>query len=108
MRKIRREVTQKLRGIPAPELGLSIDIGIFCAASAAPLGSPPPQRSSRLRSDFECSAARSARYTGPNAASNAVSYAMHYSRSHDAVIRVYDAAGNVIETHDHKGEFKEW
>jgi len=24
------------------------------------------------------------------------------------VIRVYDAAGNVIETHEHKGEFKEW
>jgi hypothetical protein len=23
------------------------------------------------------------------------------------VIRVYDAAGNVIETHKHKGDFKE-
>jgi len=31
-----------------------------------------------------------------------------YSRSHDAVIRVYDEAGNVIETHEHKGEFNEW
>jgi hypothetical protein len=31
-----------------------------------------------------------------------------FSRSHDAVIRVYDAAGNVIETREHKGEFKEW
>ena len=30
------------------------------------------------------------------------------SRSHDAVIRVYDDAGNVIETHEHKGDFKEW
>jgi len=30
------------------------------------------------------------------------------SRSDDAVIRVYDEAGNVIETHEHKGEFKEW
>ena len=29
------------------------------------------------------------------------------SRSHDAVIRVYDAAGNVIETHEHAGDFKE-
>ena len=29
-----------------------------------------------------------------------------YSRSHDAVIRVYDDAGNVIETHEHAGEFK--
>jgi len=26
------------------------------------------------------------------------------TRSHDAVIRVYDDAGNVIETHEHKGE----
>ena len=26
---------------------------------------------------------------------------MHNSRSHDAVIRVYDAAGNVIATHEH-------
>jgi hypothetical protein len=33
---------------------------------------------------------------------------MHSSRSHAAVIRVYDDAGNVIETHDHKGDFKEW
>jgi hypothetical protein len=30
------------------------------------------------------------------------------SRSHDAVIRVYDEAGNVIETHEHNAEFKEW
>jgi hypothetical protein len=30
-----------------------------------------------------------------------------YSRSHDAVIRVYDDAGNVIHTHEHAGEFKE-
>ena len=44
---------------------------------------------------------------GSNAASNAVSYAMHYSRSHDAVIRVYDDARNVIETQKHAGEFKE-
>jgi len=43
-------------------------------------------------------------YDGPNA----IGYAMHSSRSHDAVIRVYDAAGNVIETHEHKGDFKEW
>jgi len=47
-------------------------------------------------------------YGGPNAASNAVSYATHYSRSQNAVIRVYDAAGNVIATHEHKGDFKEW
>ena len=29
----------------------------------------------------------------PNSVGNAIAYAMHYSRSHDAVIRVYDAAG---------------
>jgi hypothetical protein len=28
--------------------------------------------------------------------------------TYSAVIRVYDAAGNVIETHEHKGDFKEW
>ena len=27
-------------------------------------------------------------------------------RSHDAVIRVYDDAGNVIEMHEHTGDFK--
>jgi len=40
-------------------------------------------------------------------ASAAVDYAKHSSRSHDAVIRVYDDAGNVIETHEHVGDFKE-
>ena len=38
---------------------------------------------------------------------NATGYAKFYSRSHYAVIRVYDEAGNVIETHEHAGEFKE-
>ena len=46
-------------------------------------------------------------YGEPNAISNAVDYAKFRSRSHDAVIRVYDAAGSVIETHEHAGEFKE-
>jgi hypothetical protein len=47
-------------------------------------------------------------YGEPNAFANAVGYAMHRSRSHRAVIRVYDEAGDLIETHEHKGEFKEW
>jgi len=34
--------------------------------------------------------------------SKAVGYGRNRNRSHDAVIRVYDAAGNVIETHDHQ------
>jgi hypothetical protein len=46
-------------------------------------------------------------YAGPNAVSNAIKYAKFFSRSHDAVIRVYDEAGNVIETHEHAGDFKE-
>jgi hypothetical protein len=47
-------------------------------------------------------------YAGPDAISNAIGYTKFYSRSHDAVIRVFDADGNVIETHEHAGEFKEW
>jgi len=39
---------------------------------------------------------------------HAIGYAMHSSRSHDAVIRVYDAAENVIESHEHKGDFKDY
>ena len=47
-------------------------------------------------------------YGDANAVANAIGYAEHFSRSHHAVIRVYDEAGNVIETHEHKGDFKEW
>jgi hypothetical protein len=36
-----------------------------------------------------------------------IGYALQRSRSHDAVIRVYDDGGKVIETHEHAGEFKE-
>ena len=42
-------------------------------------------------------------YAEPSAVSNAIDYAKFFSRSHDAVIRVYDDAGNVIETHEHAG-----
>ena len=38
----------------------------------------------------------------------AIGYAKHRSRSHAAVIRVYDEAGNVIETHEHAGDFKDF
>jgi hypothetical protein len=43
-----------------------------------------------------------------NTPDNAIGYAMHGSRSRDAVIRVYDERGNVIETHEHAGDFKEF
>lgn len=39
---------------------------------------------------------------------NAIAYAKVFSRSHDAVIRVYDPAGKVVEAHQQVGEFKEW
>jgi len=38
---------------------------------------------------------------------DAIAYAKFYSRSHDAVIRVFDETGNVIQTHEHAGEFRE-
>ena len=47
-------------------------------------------------------------YVEPTAISNAVGYAKFRSRSHDAVIGIYDEAANVIETHEHAGDFKEW
>jgi hypothetical protein len=47
-------------------------------------------------------------YAERNAIRKALDYAQFYSRSHHTVIRVYDEAGNVIETHEHKGDFKEW
>jgi hypothetical protein len=47
-------------------------------------------------------------YGEPNAINNAIGYAKFRSRSHDAVIGVYDEAGKVIETHEHTGDFKEW
>jgi hypothetical protein len=51
-------------------------------------------------------------YGEPNAVSNAIGYAKSYSRSHDAMNRVYDEAGNMLETHEQAGEgedrFGEW
>jgi hypothetical protein len=38
---------------------------------------------------------------------DAIEYAQHYSRAHDAVIRVYDESGKLIQVHPHKGDFKE-
>jgi hypothetical protein len=37
----------------------------------------------------------------------AVAYAKFYSRSQAALIRIYDAAGNLTEMYVHAGEFKE-
>jgi hypothetical protein len=42
-----------------------------------------------------------------DAINSTIGYAKFYSRSHDAVIRFYDKAGKVIETHEQGGDFKE-
>jgi hypothetical protein len=47
-------------------------------------------------------------YGEPNAVANAINYAKFFSRSHDAVIRVYDEAGSVIDTHEQAGSFREF
>ena len=44
-------------------------------------------------------------YGDANAVANAIGYALHRSRSHDAGIRVCDDAGNVIETSEAIGRF---
>ena len=49
-------------------------------------------------------------YAGPDAVRRAVRYAKYrsLSRSHRAIIRMFYEAGNVLETHEHSGGFKEW
>ena len=39
-------------------------------------------------------------YAGPDAIRNAVAYAKYRSRSHRAIIRVFNEEGNVTETHE--------
>jgi len=46
-------------------------------------------------------------YRGPKAIRDAIGYAKFFSRSHDAVIRVYDDAGKVIGAHEQAGDFKQ-
>ena len=46
-------------------------------------------------------------FAGSDAVRCAVAYAKYHSRSHRVIIRVFNEAGNVIETHEHIGDFKE-
>jgi hypothetical protein len=55
---------------------------------------------------FRCAA--NSVHCGTTNGTDAVECAKFRSRSHDAVFRVYDAADNVIETHEHKGDFREF
>jgi hypothetical protein len=49
---------------------------------------------------------RCALLSGKDAAADAIDYANLFSGSHAAVIRVYNAAGKLIETHEHKVRFQ--
>ena len=70
-----------------------------------PVKAAPPFSSDAIviGGDLIPGSAKQAPFTPPR-----LGYAKFYSHSHDAVIRVYDDAGNVIQTHEHKGDFKEW
>ena len=67
----------------------------------------PRYDKTRRRSDSDALPFDRLWYGEPNAISNAIGYATHRSRSHRAVIRVHDQAGNVIKTHKHAGDFRE-
>jgi hypothetical protein len=64
-----------------------------------------------FRSFLQQSVWKNPRTCQPNSPQARIGYssekAKSYSRSPEAVIRVYDETGNVIETHEHKGDFKE-
>jgi len=45
-------------------------------------------------------------FSGYSGLCNAIGHVTHPSQSHDAVIHGYDDVGNVIETHEQKGDFK--
>ena len=49
-------------------------------------------------------------YAGPDAVRNAVAYAKYrsHSRSHRAIIRVFDEFGTAIETHEFAPDFRNW
>ena len=46
-------------------------------------------------------------YPGPNAVRNAIGYARFHIGSRKAVIRIYDEAGNVIQTHEQSDDSQE-
>jgi hypothetical protein len=45
-------------------------------------------------------------FEGPDALVDAVIYAKFYSRSHPAIIRVFDESGAVVRTHESTGGFR--
>jgi hypothetical protein len=65
------------------------------------------RKSSRRRFNLRRAPIRRLWYGELDVVNTAIGYAKFRSRSHDALIRVYDEASNVIETHEHAGDFKE-
>jgi len=53
-----------------------------------------------LHADFSAELSQISHYYRGKAISDAIGYAKFYSRSHNAVIRVHDEAGNVIDTQE--------
>ena len=47
-------------------------------------------------------------FEGPDAIVDAIFYAKFYSRSHPAIIRVFDESGAVVGTVESAGDFCEW
>jgi hypothetical protein len=45
-------------------------------------------------------------FEGPDALADAVIYAKFYSRSHPAIIRVFDESGAVVGAHESAGDFR--
>jgi hypothetical protein len=76
-------------------------------------GAPPPRKTSTVRSTLSVHSESDALpfgrlwYGEPDAISNAIGYAKFFSRAHDAVIRVCDEVGDVTDTHEQPGDFKE-
>jgi len=64
-----------------------------------------PKSKESLQFDREKAFAVRCRYKF--ATGSAPDSAKFYGRSRDAMIRVSDDAGNVIETHEHAGDFKD-
>ena len=96
---IPHDFNERLGRCTAVGMRLRFGVHVSYTASDAHFRSPPAQGSSRLRSDFRCAAVRSLTQSATRCTA-----AVH----NDAVIRVYDDAGNVVETHEHTGDFKEW
>ena len=73
------------------------------------MGSRPPRPSRMVLSQIlptfcQCFTREANALCAVTTKANAIGYAKHRSRSHRAVIRVYDEAGNVIDRHEHAGE----